>query len=258
MHRDAAAATFFARIFYGVMHGFILLITFNYENDLKESCEASSLECYEFIVLKIVSIYLYFTVSSRQSFIEYGTEYPASEWEKPLPIYCEVCKMTQRYRSKHCKKCEKCISMYDHHCFWVGCCIGELNRFKFFCYLLIESLCIWWVFFSSFSGLIDGSEAYGAFVVNIGLTGIFGVLIGSLCTFHFYLISTCTTTWEFISRYKINYFTPYPSNFNPFSEGLLKNWKRAICSNKLTLWDLPQPLYVYPFNWCDNKYWSCC
>ena len=258
MHKDAAAATFFARIFYGLMHAFILLIAFTYENDLKSSCDTSSYTCYSFLSLKLLSILLFFAISRKQSIVEFSTEYPAASWERPPQFYCEICKITAGYRTRHCNKCEKCIALYDHHCFWVGCCVGELNRFRFAVYLFFESCGVWWVFLSSFSGLIEGSEGYGAFVVAIALTCVFGMLLSSLCVFHFYLISSGSTTWEVLSRYKINYFAPYPKNVNPFNEGCCTNWGKAACGKEMEEWDLPQPLYMYPFNWCDNEYWSCC
>ena len=81
---------------------------------------------------------------------------------------------------------------------------------------------------------------------------------GCMACFHFYLISAGLTTWEVLSRYKIEYFKIYPSNFNPFSLGLFANWKHVMTVDVVSIWDLPQPLYIYPFNWCDNEYWSCC
>lgn len=45
--------------------------------------------------------------------------------------YCIKCFIDIPIRGKHCKICQFCISTFDHHCVWVGNCIGENNR-KFF------------------------------------------------------------------------------------------------------------------------------
>lgn len=34
--------------------------------------------------------------------------------------YCTVCNVEQPLRSKHCKDCQRCVAMYDHHCPWTG------------------------------------------------------------------------------------------------------------------------------------------
>ena len=38
----------------------------------------------------------------------------------PEKHYCNICKVVQGYRTRHCKRCEKCIRKFDHHCFWIG------------------------------------------------------------------------------------------------------------------------------------------
>ncbi|CDW89177.1 dhhc zinc finger domain containing protein [Stylonychia lemnae] len=38
--------------------------------------------------------------------------------------YCTVCNIEQPLRSKHCRKCNRCISTYDHHCPWLGECLS--------------------------------------------------------------------------------------------------------------------------------------
>lgn len=52
------------------------------------------------------------------------------------PQYCEVCNIYQPPRARHCKKCDNCVNVYDHHCFWLGTCIGARNYSYFMLYLL--------------------------------------------------------------------------------------------------------------------------
>lgn len=49
--------------------------------------------------------------------------------------YCTVCNIEQPLRAKHCRSCNKCVSTYDHHCPWLGNCIGERNRKYFYLFL---------------------------------------------------------------------------------------------------------------------------
>lgn len=41
---------------------------------------------------------------------------------------CQICKLDEWIRMKHCYKCNRCIHKYDHHCFLMGICIGQFNH----------------------------------------------------------------------------------------------------------------------------------
>ena len=53
-----------------------------------------------------------------------------------LEEYCPNCLIKMNYRTKHCIICEKCVDEFDHHCFWVGNCIGKNNYLLFFIFLV--------------------------------------------------------------------------------------------------------------------------
>mmetsp|Transcript_440 Transcript_440/g.613 ORF Transcript_440/g.613 Transcript_440/m.613 type:complete len:363 (-) Transcript_440:21-1109(-) len=48
--------------------------------------------------------------------------------------YCGVCSLYQPPRAAHCPDCNVCIQEYDHHCPWMGTCIGKKNMSSFVCF----------------------------------------------------------------------------------------------------------------------------
>lgn len=53
-----------------------------------------------------------------------------------LADYCPYCKIKKEYRSMHCLICDYCVCEFDHHCFWVGNCVGKNNYNLFFTFLI--------------------------------------------------------------------------------------------------------------------------
>jgi palmitoyltransferase len=42
--------------------------------------------------------------------------------------FCELCGVRQPRRCKHCHDCGRCVAVFDHHCAWLGNCVGARNR----------------------------------------------------------------------------------------------------------------------------------
>jgi len=50
--------------------------------------------------------------------------------------FCTTCVVRRPVRSKHCSVCNKCVAKFDHHCPFVGNCIGATNHKWFILYLV--------------------------------------------------------------------------------------------------------------------------
>lgn len=75
--------------------------------------------------------------------------------------YCSSCYIFRGPAVSHCKKCDNCVDNFDHHCPWLGNCIGK-NNYKFFMIFLIffNLLVFINLFTSSFSFISKIKEYY--------------------------------------------------------------------------------------------------
>ena len=188
--------------------------------------------------------------------------------EPPVGQYCKHCKAWQGLRTKHCHDCGRCVRKFDHHCFWVGTCVGEKNHARFVWYLVAQTALIVWAFHVSNSGWKYADTFHELFEINAGpvcmsiALFIFILFVGSLLGFHVYLIVTNQTTWEVSSRDKISYLAGVPHNVYAFSRGPMRDAREFCCSP-------PPPRYTLrSFEWMrewsrtetiwENKYYVCC
>lgn len=54
--------------------------------------------------------------------------------------FCSYCLVHKTTSSKHCLICERCVDMFDHHCFWINNCVGRKNIRIFGLFLFLVSL----------------------------------------------------------------------------------------------------------------------
>lgn len=85
-------------------------------------------------------IWLYFSDPGVMTNKEYENILEIIEKGKQLELFCPYCLVKKKYRTVHCLICQKCIDEFDHHCFWVGNCIGKNNYTLFFIFLIYITL----------------------------------------------------------------------------------------------------------------------
>jgi hypothetical protein len=115
------------------------------------------------------------------------------------------------------------------------------------------------------NGKLIYSQEYGAFCVLTIVMFVLTLFSVALLFYHTYLILIGVTTWEQAKHYRISYLKNYPSNFNPFDEGVIGNIKSTFFhGNKLKTWT-PKPIpskrnegEKKSFNYFRNEYYSCC
>lgn len=157
--------------------------------------------------------------------------------------YCFTCKIFRPPRASHCSICDNCVERFDHHCPWVGNCVGKRNYRYFYFFLLTLALHCVFIFACSITHLVlltkDDKKPNGApfiqaiqqsptslIVCIICFFSVWSIL--GLAGFHTFLTTSNLTTNEDIKGAYSNKRTN--SNFNPFSAGNgILNCNEVLC-----------------------------
>ncbi|SGY50503.1 BQ5605_C001g00891 [Microbotryum silenes-dioicae] len=102
------------------------------------------------------------------------------------------------FRSHRCKHCAAVVLKMDHHCPWVGTCVGARNYKYFYNFLQWSTLYTFYVFLTLLIGIATPSNASidAQQIVILCLSGLFAFFVSSLLIMHTQLILLNLTTIE--------------------------------------------------------------
>ncbi|XP_010520765.1 PREDICTED: protein S-acyltransferase 8 isoform X1 [Tarenaya hassleriana] len=148
--------------------------------------------------------------------------------------YCDTCMLYRPPRCSHCSICNNCVERFDHHCPWVGQCIGLRNYRYFFMFVSSATLLCIYVFSMSAlyikilmdhnRGTVWSAMRESPWAVMLMIYCFVALwFVGGLTGFHLYLISTNQTTYENF-RYRAD------SRINVYNLGCPNNFLEIFCS----------------------------
>ena len=129
--------------------------------------------------------------------------------QRRTSYYCSPCKIWHQSNVHHCRRCQQCIFERDHHCAFLGICVGFKNRRRFTVFLFYGSwLCLLISCLSSYLGftcdiiyLNDQIEFPCSILISIsGGIGFLSVLLLVMGMEQIILISNRLTKIEVMQR----------------------------------------------------------
>ncbi|ESO84152.1 hypothetical protein LOTGIDRAFT_155477 [Lottia gigantea] len=186
---------------------------------------------------------------------------------------CKTCNIIRPPRSKHCSTCKKCVHRFDHHCVWTNNCVAGFNQRWFILYLI--SVCIMcgngtYMTYKCLKLIVRNKRLMETAYVDESTNSIQPIsyyvliqhlfmnyphtmfllfalpsviiLLGSLASYHIYLVCTNQTTNERYKLYDVQRRYKHEGknastitdlhSYRPYDKGFIENVKEVMFPKK--------------------------
>jgi palmitoyltransferase ZDHHC9/14/18 len=158
--------------------------------------------------------------------------------------FCPTCMIVRPLRSTHCGDCNNCVERFDHHCPWIGSCVGKRNYKYFYVFIILLNILTIYIIAFSLAHIsinaqnnmqllreISSDRNIIAMSLNESIVSLFLVIFGllsmvfttGLFVYHTNLIISNLTTKDEINGTYDNEMG------NPWNQGCRRNYKKIIC-----------------------------
>ena len=147
--------------------------------------------------------------------------------------YCYTCFHFRPPRTSHCAECDNCVEKFDHHCLWMGTCIGKRNYKYFYLVLSLTTILCLIQIFSCIGFIVvklkqENIKKILYIIISLSCVGFFDIMFFSfflikLFAVHSWLLTTGLTFYEHIKK---KYFIFL--DIKPYSKGLWRNIKQRL------------------------------
>ena len=147
--------------------------------------------------------------------------------------YCYTCFHFRPPRTSHCAECDNCVEKFDHHCLWMGTCVGKRNYKYFYLVLSLTTILSLIQIFSCVGFIVyklkeENVKNILYIIISLSCVGFFDLMffcffLVKLFVVHSWLLTQGLTFYEYLKKKYYTYL-----DIKPYSFGFWRNIKQRL------------------------------